>query len=586
MPGFKYQHGDRPLEGYTIQRGVGRGGFGEVYYAVSDSGRQVALKAIQSHQDIELRGLGHCMNLKNPHLVTIFDVKYNGDGAPFVIMEYVSGPSLRDLIDDSPAGLGVAKAAFFLREIAKGLTYLHDCGIVHRDLKPHNIFYEDGYVKIGDYSLSKAISNTHHSGHTITVGTVHYMAPEIGQGNYDRGIDIYALGVMLYEMLTGQAPYLGSSPGEVLMKHMSAEPDLTDIEEPFATAIRKAMAKDPAQRYQTVQEMVEAVFGTEHIRNSVSSFQPNSLSQVAGKAARDVDPGNAKSGGGHGGDMGDELAHRINAGVNRIVDSVSHAAERASHAAERVSRRHGHQRPRHGRANMGPASDQLDDPLTWSQRCNLAMLTAAAVSLGTGLFSGHLAIAVIVFLLIICTSWGIVKATRAVGTKLRGEVPITNLAVGSIASICAMAVWAPVLALSLTGRDIAWIGAGAMLPALFILDWVAATRPTRRERISLWHALGAAFLGFVAATVFGGPTGMVIGALAGISMTVQTLSPWIGKKRSSQTQKPVPQPAANVDGEAKQSHDRAPQPDAAQQPTPRRQLDTWCRPTCAHLHCC
>ena len=152
---FRYQHGDRPLDGYTIQHGVGRGGFGEVYYALSDSGRQVALKAVQNYQEIELRGIGHCMNLKSPYLVSIFDVKQGSEGQPFVIMEFVSGPSLRQLLDESPQGLGTAKAAYFLREIAKGLTHLHDCGIVHRDLKPHNVFYEDGFVKIGDYSLAR-----------------------------------------------------------------------------------------------------------------------------------------------------------------------------------------------------------------------------------------------------------------------------------------------------------------------------------------------------------------------------------------------------------------------------------------------
>src|SRR5256714_1765812 len=282
---FQYKHGDRPLEGYTIQRAAGRGGFGEVYYAISDSGREVALKAVQGYEQIELRGISQCMNLKSPHLVTIFDVKYGNDGRPWVIMEYVSGPSLRDLIDAAPSGLGVQKSAFFLREIAKGLTYLHDCGIVHRDLKPGNIFYENGYVKIGDYGLSKAISTSQYSGQTVTVGTVHYMAPEIGEGRYDKSIDIYALGVLLYEMLTGQVPFFGASPAEVLMKHLNGQVDVTGIEEPFASVVRKAMAKNTAERYQSVQEMVEAVFGSEHVRNSVSHFSPESLTMVAGQVA-------------------------------------------------------------------------------------------------------------------------------------------------------------------------------------------------------------------------------------------------------------------------------------------------------------
>jgi len=285
MQAYQYQHGDRPLEGYTIQHAIGRGGFGEVYYALSDSGRQVALKAVQGYEQIELRGVSQCMNLKNPHLVMIFDVRYNDKGRPLVIMEYVSGPSLQELLEGFPKGLGVQKSAYFLREIAKGLTFLHECGIVHRDLKPGNIFYESGYVKIGDYGLSKSMTPSCHSGQTMTVGTVHYMAPEIGAGSYDKSIDIYALGVLLYEMLRGSPPYTGSSVGEILMKHLSAQPDLTGVQEPFASVIGRAMEKDPAKRFQSVQEMVEAVFGSDEVRNSVSLFAPNDLTMVAGKAA-------------------------------------------------------------------------------------------------------------------------------------------------------------------------------------------------------------------------------------------------------------------------------------------------------------
>ena len=166
---FQYQYGDKPLEGYTIQRAAGRGGFGEVYYALSDSGREVALKTVQNYQNIELRGISQCMNLKNPHLVTIFDIKYNHEGRPFVVMEYVAGPSLHDLLAESPSGLGTQKTAYFLREIAKGLSYLHECGIVHRDLKPGNIFYENGCVKIGDYGLSKMMTASRRSGQFTTL---------------------------------------------------------------------------------------------------------------------------------------------------------------------------------------------------------------------------------------------------------------------------------------------------------------------------------------------------------------------------------------------------------------------------------
>ncbi len=112
---FTFKHGDRPLAGYEIQRGVGRGGFGEVYYAISDGGREVALKYLREHPEVELRGIAQCINLKSPHLVSIFDVKQNPEGEYFVIMEYISGPSLRDMLIAESIGLGAQKAAFFIR---------------------------------------------------------------------------------------------------------------------------------------------------------------------------------------------------------------------------------------------------------------------------------------------------------------------------------------------------------------------------------------------------------------------------------------------------------------------------------------
>jgi len=274
---FTFKHGDRPLDDYTIQRAIGRGGFGEVYYAMSDGGREVALKYLKENPAVELRGVSHCINLKSPHLVSIFDVKKNADGDYFIIMEYCSGPSLRDLMIAEPKGFPPEKAAFFTREIAKGLSYLHDRGIVHRDLKPGNIFFDDGYVKIGDYGLSKFISVSRHSAQTASVGTVHYMAPEIGSGNYSRGVDIYALGVVLYEMLLGKVPFEGSSMAEVLMKHLTAQPELDELPGPFGNVIRKALEKDPKDRYQTAEEMLDDLLSGEEMQRSLAGFSTKSL---------------------------------------------------------------------------------------------------------------------------------------------------------------------------------------------------------------------------------------------------------------------------------------------------------------------
>ena len=284
---YTFKHGDRPLENFTIQRAIGRGGFGEVYYAVSDGGREVALKYLKENPHVELRGVSNCINLKSPYLVSIFDVKKNADGEYFIIMEYCSGPSLRDLLIAEPKGFAPEKAAFFCREISKGLAYLHDRGIVHRDLKPGNIFFDDGYVKIGDYGLSKFIAVSRHSAQTASVGTVHYMAPEIGSGDYSKGVDIYAMGVMLYEMVLGKVPFEGSSMAEVLMKHLTTQPELDELSPQFGKVIRKALQKDPKDRYQSVEEMIDDLLIGEDIQKSLAGFSTKSLEGAVRAGGRD-----------------------------------------------------------------------------------------------------------------------------------------------------------------------------------------------------------------------------------------------------------------------------------------------------------
>jgi serine/threonine protein kinase len=258
---FTYPSGARPLEGFTIKRGVGRGGFGEVYFATSDAGKEVALKLIRRNLDVELRGVTQCLNLKHPNLIALYDIKTDEMGDQWVVMEYVSGESLEDLIDRSPNGIPEDQMLSWMRGLCAGVAYLHDHGIVHRDLKPGNIFSDDGMVKIGDYGLAKFISCSRRSGQTESVGTVHYMAPEIANGRYGREIDTYALGIILFEMLTGHVPFEGESVGEVLMKHLTAEPDLSVLQEPYRDIVKRALAKDPNVRLKNVGELVALLPG-------------------------------------------------------------------------------------------------------------------------------------------------------------------------------------------------------------------------------------------------------------------------------------------------------------------------------------
>ncbi len=145
------------------------------------------------------------------------------------------------------------------RAFCAGVNYLHDHGIVHRDLKPGNVFRDDGQIKLGDYGLSKFISCSRRSGQTESIGTVHYMAPEVANGRYGKEIDIYALGIVLYEMLTGHVPFEGESVGEILMKHLTAEPTLEGVPDAYRPMIARALAKDPMARFASVSEMFSAL---------------------------------------------------------------------------------------------------------------------------------------------------------------------------------------------------------------------------------------------------------------------------------------------------------------------------------------
>lgn len=531
--GFSFNQGDRPLAGYTIQRGVGRGGFGEVYYATSDGGKEVALKYLRENPAVELRGVSHCLNLKSPHLVTLYDIRQNDAGDWFVVMEYVSGPSLRDLLNAESAGLGAQKAAYFLREIGKGLAYLHDRGIVHRDLKPGNIFYEDGYVKIGDYGLAKLMAASQHSGQTVSVGTVHYMAPEVGSGNYDRTIDIYALGVMLYEMLLGRVPFSGATMGEVLMKHLTAQPAVDELPQPFPRVIRKALAKDPNDRYQTVQEMLSELFAVPAIDQSVAAFEPASLSTMAARVAERV-RAQPVGVGGPGTPNGATLTGvGGSSNVGGPQDDVKFAGialevGRPRNRFERLQGRVG--------ARMDRLSDRIDGtalgqrvtqavaaPDQSGAKIVIALLVAAGMSFAVSLLAaGNQAnralYSAVVFLNITSIVQGVMIGTWLSYERLKiAGVMVPRLIIAAIA--CAGLLGSHEIARLFSesiGRDpFYWVK--ALTVTMIFCDWAGRLYEGRKGNVSLGSAFSVALFAFIAGMIFGRGHGFELAAIAAAS---------------------------------------------------------------------
>lgn len=289
---FTFAPESRPLDGYTIKRAIHRGGFGEVYYALSDAGKEVALKLLNNNLDVEIRGVSQCLNLKHINLVTIFDIRQDTDKDHWVVMEYVSGRGLYETLQAFPNGMPVEEVRVWLSGMTAGLSFLHDRGIVHRDLKPANVFRDPSGVKIGDVGLSKYISESRRSAQTQSVGTVYYMAPEVAKGRYGKEVDVYAMGIMLYEMLTGTVPFEGQTTAEILMKHLTSDPDINVLPESLRPVIAGALEKDPDKRTHSVDELerqfTNAIAGVNEsapISLAASPSRPFAKTEPAPKAA-------------------------------------------------------------------------------------------------------------------------------------------------------------------------------------------------------------------------------------------------------------------------------------------------------------
>ena len=201
-------------------------------------------------------------SLTHPNIVSVYDVGHEGD-LYYIVMELIQGKTLKEIIVADGA-LNWKWSVNVAIQIASALETAHRNNIIHRDIKPHNIIItEDGIAKVTDFGIAKSVSNSTITAFGTTLGSVHYFSPEHARGGFtDAKSDIYSLGVVLYEMLTGKVPFDADTPVSVALKHMQedpVEPKIVNPEIPVAmnNIIMKAMKKDPAERYQSATEMLK-----------------------------------------------------------------------------------------------------------------------------------------------------------------------------------------------------------------------------------------------------------------------------------------------------------------------------------------
>ncbi len=261
---------------YRIIEKLGEGGMGVVYKAEDTTlKRLVALKflPLEYSRDEEAKGrffheARAASALEHPNICTVHDIQEGPEGQLFMVMPCYEGKTLRQMIDDVGAGraklLETSKAIEIAVQIGEGLALAHEKGIVHRDLKPANVFViRDGVVKILDFGIAKlAGGQTRLTKTGTTMGTAAYMSPEQAMGKeVDRRADIWSLGVVLYEMLTGNPPFRGDYEQALIYSIINEEPEplsksRPDIQSGLENIVSHALAKNPANRYQTMEEFL------------------------------------------------------------------------------------------------------------------------------------------------------------------------------------------------------------------------------------------------------------------------------------------------------------------------------------------
>jgi serine/threonine-protein kinase len=255
---------------YELEELVGTGGMSSVFRAKDTLlERNVALKILheQYTRDDDYverfrREARSVAQLAHPNIVTVID-RGEQDGRQFIVFEYVDGESLKQLVDRT-GPLPVEQAVELALQIARALAFAHQQGLVHRDIKPQNVLLnEDGRAKVTDFGIARSLDVQHGMTQTGTVmGTSDYIAPEQARGErVDEQTDVYSLGVVLYELLTGEVPFPGDNFVAVAMRHINEPPPSVrarrpDVPARLDSAIQRAMAKEPRDRFGSMGELV------------------------------------------------------------------------------------------------------------------------------------------------------------------------------------------------------------------------------------------------------------------------------------------------------------------------------------------
>ena len=252
---YTYGFGDEPIPGYVVQHGVGRGGFGEVYRVHNAARKAFAIKLVLHGEVRELRAANSVLGISSPYVVQLLDIRRSEKGRLLLLMDFVSGPTLRDHLDSREEPVPLGEAVGILASALKGLATLHENDLMHRDLKPQNLFHQDGLVKIGDHGLVRVLTESDTHQMSGRVGTLAYMAPEMLEGRFGPESDLWALGVTFYEMLTGVLPFKATTEAALLVSIREQEPDLSVVPRKARGFLEKALAKDPERRFRSAEEM-------------------------------------------------------------------------------------------------------------------------------------------------------------------------------------------------------------------------------------------------------------------------------------------------------------------------------------------